>query len=203
MFSSLIARREAVYDEKAIPDCGAKSHAGRLLITFSALFAFGASCGFLLETIYRSTAEHQLIKPGFLHGPCVPIYGFGFALIYVMNCIRVPFVKNAKARFFLSVLLQTLAAGALEFFTGLFYLQRYGIRHWDYTGYFGNIMGVICPSFLLAWAALCAVYSLFLHPYIRRGLHAFLSSGICIFFLGGYVGILLIDLALSFAAIAP
>ena len=55
----------------------------------------------------------------------------------------------------------------------------------------------------MAWAALCAVYSLFLHPYIRRGLHAFLSSGICIFFLGGYVGILLIDLALSFAAIAP
>lgn len=34
MFSSLIARREAVYDEKAIPDCGAKSHVGRLLITF-------------------------------------------------------------------------------------------------------------------------------------------------------------------------
>ena len=25
MFSSLIARREAVYDEKAIPDCGAKA----------------------------------------------------------------------------------------------------------------------------------------------------------------------------------
>ena len=99
MFSSLIARREAVYDEKAIPDCGAKSHAGRLLITFSALFAFGASCGFLLETIYRSTAEHQLIKPGFLHGPCVPIYGFGFALIYVMNCIRVPFVKKQRRVF--------------------------------------------------------------------------------------------------------
>lgn len=28
MFSSLIARRERVYDEKAIPDCGAKSHVG-------------------------------------------------------------------------------------------------------------------------------------------------------------------------------
>lgn len=203
MFTSLIARREAVYREKAIPDCGVKSHVGRLLITFSALFAFGASFGFFLEAIYRSTVEHQLIKPGFLHGPCVPIYGFGFALIYAMNCIRLPFVKNAKARFFLSVLLQTLAAGVLEFCTGYFYLQRFGMRLWDYTGYFGNILGIICPSFLLAWAVLCAVYSLFLHPYIRRALHAFLSSGICIFFLGGYIGILMIDLVLSFAAVMP
>ena len=67
--------------------------AGFLIITF--LFMVGSMFGWVLELFFRrfiSTANPQRkwINPGFLTGPCLPLYGFGLVALFIMSLL--PFV---------------------------------------------------------------------------------------------------------------
>ena len=57
-----------------------------LILTF--LFAVGALCGWVLELFFRRFNSKKWINPGFLHGPYLPLYGFGLALLFLIA--RIP-----------------------------------------------------------------------------------------------------------------
>lgn len=50
-----------------------------------------------------------------------------------------------------------LAVTAVEFVAGLIINVRLGMGVWDYSAMPGNIMGQVCPQFLVIWIALSAV----------------------------------------------
>lgn len=87
----------------------------------------------------------KFVNRGVLHGPWIPIYGFGCVLILLL---LKRFRMRPKVEFSMAVLL----CGCIEYFTGFFLeLTHNGQKWWDYTGYFLNLDGRICAEGLLVF----------------------------------------------------
>ena len=56
----------------------------KILTTISALFIIGGSAGWLIELIFRRMVHGKWINPGFLCGPCLPLYGVGTLLLFAI-----------------------------------------------------------------------------------------------------------------------
>ena len=81
----------------------------------------------------------------------------------------------------------------IEYIAGILCLKVMKVRLWDYSNEWGNIQGIICPKFSLAWAALGAVYAYLVHPHILKAL-AWLSNNLAFsFFIGMFYGVFFID----------
>lgn len=168
-----------------------------LILTF--LFAVGGLSGWVLEVFYRRyVSQKHWVNPGFLTGPCLPLYGWSLCILYLLAQTepRLP-VSNPIPRKILLFLLMAAAITALEFAVGELMLHTIHIRLWDYTGRFGNIRGIICPQYSFYWMLLSAVYYFFIHPHILDALD-WLSQNLAFSFgIGFFYGILAVDTAYS------
>ena len=122
------------------------------LIVMFLLFAF---IGWLWEVFVFLIQTGEFYNRGTLHGPWVPIYGVGGAMIIVvLSSLR----KRPLVEFFAIVVL----CGCIEYFTSWALEAIYGMRWWDYSGYFLNLDGRICLEGLVAFGVLglMAIYML-------------------------------------------
>ena len=112
--------------------------------------------GWLWEVSLHLLTDGVFVNRGVLHGPWLPIYGWGSVLILlVLNRFR----KRPGLEFLSAVVL----CGCVEYFTSLgLELMHGGTRWWDYTGYFLNLNGRICAEGLLVFgvAGMAVVYVL-------------------------------------------
>lgn len=115
--------------------------AGSLILMFF-LFSF---VGWLWEVSFHLYEDGMIINRGIMHGPWLPIYGFGGVLILtLLYRLR----KSPTKEFAVSIVL----CGVLEYFTSYFMeLANGGIKWWDYSGYFLNLDGRICAEGLLVF----------------------------------------------------
>ena len=60
----------------------------------------------------------------------------------------------------------TVAVTSIEYIAGLIFIKGMGVKLWDYSNNFGNIDGLICPSYTLLWGVLASIYYYFINPYI-------------------------------------
>lgn len=168
-----------------------------IFLTLAYLFFIGSIFGWCLELLFRNLTQKRdkIVNPGFCTGPYLPIYGFGLCVLYLLasleqySLISSPFWNKA-------VLFLAMAAGMtlIEYVMCLKYLK---VRLWDYSNLWGNVQGIICPIFSLAWAVLGAMYYFLIHPYILDGLR-WLSQNLAFsFFIGMFFGIFIIDVAHS------
>ncbi len=169
------------------------------------LFFFGSFFGWVLELFYRRFLSHAnperlWLNPGFLYGPCVPLYGLGTVILFVLSEFEARLFgaldKTAGfyvIMFFLMALVMTL----IEYLAGLCSLRVMHLRLWDYSGQPGNIQGLICPQFTLIWGALSAVYYFLLYPHLRRLVGWFVANPLFSFFVGVFFGVFVIDCAFS------
>ncbi len=176
-----------------------------LWLTLAFLFFIGSVLGWVLELLFRNLTHRQekLVNPGFCTGPYLPIYGFGLCTLYLLagleryNFIQDPF-WNRAVLFAAMAVCMTL----IEYIAGVFMLKYLKVRLWDYSGMKGNIQGIICPVFSLAWAVLGAVYYFLIHPHILEGLE-WLSRNLAFsFFIGVFFGVFIIDVAHSAQLVA-
>lgn len=169
-------------------------------LTMAYLFFIGSVLGWVLELVFRNLVHKSTtwINPGFCTGPYLPIYGFGLCTLYLLasmeklNLVSDPFWNKA-------VLFAAMAVGmtAIEYIAGVFCLKFLKVRLWDYSDLWGNIQGIICPVFSLAWAVLGAMYYFLIHPHILEGLE-WLSRNLAFsFFIGVFFGVFAIDVAHS------
>ena len=179
--------------------------AGFLIITF--LFMVGSMFGWVLELFFRrfvSTANPQRkwINPGFLTGPCLPLYGFGLVALFVMSLL--PFVgRDITARLepeeiTIAILAMGVMMTVIEFIAGLIFIKGMKIKLWDYSNERFNLGGIICLKFSLIWTALAAVYYFFIQQYVIRLVKWFSDNIAFTFVVGMFYGMLAIDLCYSF-----
>ena len=125
------------------------------------LFFFYCFCGWVWESCYVSLCQRRWVNRGFLHGPLLPIYGFGAILI-----LFVPLPVENDLR--LVWLLGMLAATALEYVVGAAMERLFQVRYWDYSKHRFNLHGYICLSSSIAWGFFSILLVRFVHPPVGR-----------------------------------
>lgn len=194
-----------------------------IFLTYLFLFMIGASCGYVIEVLFRRfVSMKRWINPGFLKGPCLPLYGFGVCVLHFLCTIFFEFavkngtqpeyfnislienarVPNGNIPFWAVSILVFLVVGVamtlVEFIAGIIFIRGLHIKLWDYSKLKGNIKGVICPLFSLIWALIGIAYWFALYPFINIIIDLFSEHlwGMT-FIIGAYVGIFIIDFANS------
>ena len=106
-------------------------------------FSYGF-LGWVWESGYVSVRQRHWVNRGFLHGPVIPIYGFGAVAILALCA---PVAGSLPLLFFSGMFWAT----ALEYATGWAMEQMFHVRYWDYTNEKWNLNGYICLMASLCW----------------------------------------------------
>jgi Predicted membrane protein len=170
------------------------------------LFAGGSVLGWFIELFFRryldpvERLKKRFTNPGFLAGPCLPIYGTGLVALYALAHIRIPALEASHpiVHKLVVFLLMALAMTLVEFITGMIFIVHMHLELWDYTPYWGNIKGVICPLFSCFWYALAAFYYMIMHPRIESILSWMFENLGFLFFVGFFYGVFVVDVIYSF-----
>jgi len=179
---------------------------GMLVLAF--LFAMGSLLGWCLEVIYRrfspANKSRRWINPGFLTGPCLPLYGFGLTALYLLAGLEDTFLisDDDVSRRLLLFLVMALVMTILEYIAGLIFIKGMKIQLWDYSKEKFNIQGIICLRFSFYWALLGAVYYFLIHPHILKAVLWLSENIIFSFFIGMFYGVFIVDLVRSLGIVA-
>lgn len=173
-----------------------------IFMTFSILFFGGSVFGWILELFFRKffssqNPEHKWINPGFFTGPYVPLYGMGLCLLYILANIPIG-VENTVLLVVIRFFEMGTVLTALEFVVGFVTLKVTKVRLWDYSKVWGNIMGLVCPKFYLAWGALGTAYVFFLHEPIKAAVADASGRIGFIFAVGVFYGVFAVDAVYSY-----
>lgn len=136
------------------------------------------------------------MNPGFLMGPYLPIYGFGVVILYGVSNISFG-IESQVWDTIVRIAIIGVGMTLVEFIAGLIFIKGLKIKLWDYSNRKGNIMGIICPIFSLAWLAVGSLYYFLLNPVLVMGITWISENLIYTFFVGGVVGAIIVDLSYS------
>jgi len=170
------------------------------IITRGALFFLGGCLGWLLELLFRRfVSQKRWVNPGFLTGPCLPLYGFGFFFFFTLGSID---YSTWTPYPWLNITFEILLIGAsltlIEYIAGLIFIKGMKIKLWDYSSRPGNIQGIICPLFSIMWLAAAGIYVGVGHPLLVKFVEwvnsVILPMGLVI---GVCLGILFVDFGWS------
>ena len=174
-----------------------------ILLILAFLFFIGSVFGWVLELFFRrflsaNNPERNWINPGFCTGPYLPLYGSGLCVLYLMAGIR-PYINFGNKIIDNVVLLVAmgLAMTVIEYIAGIISYKGFHVRLWDYSDEKGNIQGIICPKFSLAWGLLGVAYFYLVHPNILDALDWLAHNLAMSFFIGLFYGVFIIDIVNS------
>ena len=172
-----------------------------LFLVLAFLFSYGSVTGWVVELLFRrfissSNPERKWINPGFCTGPYLPLYGFGQMALYLLASMeRFILIENPVLTKIILFLVMAVCLTGIEYIAGIFCLKLNNVRLWDYSREWGNIQGIICPKFSLAWALMGALYYFLIHPQILEALD-WLSRNLAFSFLIGlFYGYFTVDVA--------
>ena len=170
----------------------------KTFITLCLLFIVGGTCGWAIELFFRRFVHKKWVNPGFLAGPCLPLYGTGVVFLYIICSLDYNFIANEVWRAVFVIALITVVMTLVEYVTGLIFIVGLKVKLWDYSKRPGNIQGIICPLFTFFWGVIGAAYCLFVHPLLMKAVAWINLNEIYSFFIGMYYGVLVIDIFYSF-----
>lgn len=123
--------------------------------TIILVFFIFSFVGWGWEVSIHLVKDGIFVNRGVMHGPWLPVYGSGVAMILVIlaRWRRSPVVETV---------LTIILCGFVEYMTSYYLEITKGMRWWDYTGYFLNLDGRICGEGLMVFAigGMAAVYIL-------------------------------------------
>ena len=136
-------------------------------------FSFMLYCfiGWLYEVILEFSYGHGFVNRGFLHGPYLPVYGFGALL--VLFSVR-PF---SKKRIYIGKILITpiltfififFLTSIVEYFTGVILDVFFNKQLWDYSDEILNINGIVCLTASLKFATGGTIFLYILQPFFEK-----------------------------------
>lgn len=136
-------------------------------------FSFMLYCfiGWIYEVILEFSYGHGFVNRGFLHGPYLPVYGFGALL--VLFSIR-PFAKRkihiGKILItpIITFILIFLLTSVVEYLAGIILDVFFNKTLWDYSDEFLNINGIICLTASLKFATGGTIFLYLLQPLFEK-----------------------------------
>lgn len=128
------------------------------------LFFLLSFLGWIWEIGIYLIRDQIFVNRGFYRGPYLPIYGIGSILLYLALH---HFHQKPTVVFFLSMTICSM----IEYFTSWFLENKWGIRWWDYTGYFLNINGRICFWSEIGFGTSGTLLICYLIPFYMRLYH--------------------------------
>ena len=120
--------------------------------------------GWLFELVYCFAVDGVFVNRGLLHGPYLPVYGFG--AIIVINLVA-PYCKSAARLFFGSM----FVCSVLEYVTSWYMETVFNVSLWNYSEFFLNINGRVCLWNTLLFGVLALVVIYVFQPFFNRFLH--------------------------------
>jgi len=127
-----------------------------LLLNYILLFVTCAIIGWLWEVIIALFQHGAIVNRGVLHGPWLPIYGFGaLGIVLLLN--------RFKKHPWLVFLSSSLLCGVIEYCTS-WYLETFKhLKWWEYNSTFLNLDGRVCGLSLFAFgvAGLLIIYLIY------------------------------------------
>jgi uncharacterized membrane protein len=109
------------------------------------LFFVFAAFGWVWEVSLHLIRDGVFVNRGFLHGPWLPVYGFGGIGILLV-------LKKFRDSVFLTFISTIFLCGVLEYSTSWVMEKTMGKRWWDYSDYLFNLNGRVCLEALLIFA---------------------------------------------------
>lgn len=152
------------------------------------IFFTCALIGWLWEVIlYFFMTGGHFVNRGVLHGPWLPIYGFGGLGIVLL-------LHKFKEHPIIVFLAAMIGCGLLEYFTG-WYLETFKhLKWWDYSQEFLNLHGRICIGSVTAFGicGLAMIYLLYpilirIFDHIRLQPKKILCFALVVFFCADFV----------------
>ena len=114
------------------------------LLQWLMFFYIYSFIGWIWESAYASVGQRRPVNRGFLHGPVIPIYGFG-ALCVLVSTID---VRESSVLVFIFGM---FGATLLELVTGWAMERIFHVKYWDYKNFPLNFHGYICLPASLGW----------------------------------------------------
>lgn len=118
--------------------------------------------GWCLESVVVSCQQHKFVNRGFLHGPMIPLYGFGALMILA---VAVPLQQVFDNPFVIYVC-GIVACTVLEYITAVVMERLFNTRYWEYDDEKGNFKGRICIKASLFWGGLTLLVVYVLQPML-------------------------------------
>lgn len=164
-----------------------------LFSSLLALFFVGSFLGWIGELIFNRVAFKKWINPGFFVGPYLPIYGFGLCFGTLIVMMTNYYEMNAL----ISITLICITMTLIELIGGLIF-KKLGIMIWDYSEYFLNYKGVICPLFTFLWFVFGAIFYFFFASNSISLLTYFINHSELSIFVGIFIGVFVLDFIYSY-----
>ncbi len=108
------------------------------------MFFASSSIGWIWETLFHLFRFGTFVNRGALHGPWLPIYGWGAIVLLII-------LKRVRNKPLVTFVLAMIICGLIEYGTGWYLETLKNARWWDYDGYFLNIHGRICLEGLITF----------------------------------------------------
>lgn len=157
------------------------------------LFFLLAFLGWLWEVgIYLAT-EGTFVNRGIYYGPYLPIYGIGGILLWLS-------LHKFYQRPVLTFLLSAGICSLLEYGASVLLEWKWGLRWWDYSGYFMNLDGRICLLSAVCFGLGGMLLNCRLLPYYMKLYHRIPPKG-RIFLCGLLLAVFIPDI--TYCAISP
>lgn len=122
-----------------------------ILLKHLILFVIGGASYVGIELAFR----------GYSHWSMFIVGGLCFLMVGAVNE-----VLDWDTPFWLQCLIADLAVTATEFISGVILNKILNLHVWDYSNMPGNLWGLICPQFFVAWFFLCGIGILY-DDYVR------------------------------------
>ncbi len=127
-------------------------------------FLIGCIFGTYYEEILWFIGNKEWVnRQGVFWGPFSPIYGVAVS-IYVVLLGK----KNDERNLLKTYLYSLLIGGIAEFSISWICEVVFGVKFWDYTGYFLNIGGRTTIPFMLAWGLLGLFLMKVIYPFFSK-----------------------------------
>lgn len=167
------------------------------LLTAAFLFCVGSILGWCIEVLFRRFfSAKKWINPGFLTGPCLPLYGFGVVGLFAITLLPIQTGSDwGDALAYIAVM--GVAMTVIEYVAGLIFIKGLKIKLWDYSARWGNIQGIICPLFSFLWLLVSAFYYFVINPHVFDAVVWFVNHIAFAFVVGVFFGIFFVDLGHS------
>lgn len=116
------------------------------------LFMIYSIIGWIWETTYVSIKQKRFINRGFLHGPMIPIYGFGCVTIMTSMTFFEQYLPQDKWLMVLvTIIYIAVVATVWELLTSLLLEKIFSTRWWDYSEHKFNINGRVALDVSIGW----------------------------------------------------